>query len=208
MLEQSYTCIFAIAFGTVCFNFTVPRERKEFNMEKEHEASSSNIINRDYKEGAEMFEKFWLQPKRYRNKEVSVRLRLNKKLGGWKLKDDLVQELGLSVGDCINTEVSVLLGPGIIDDNGDTDLFADGQAAEWLIDTVLHNKEHPAIVEGCVIDCVVRLVYGEAPVGRNNKNINKISLILVRGIRYHGYEEIQAKCVRDDLLAKLLNSEV
>lgn len=155
-----------------------------------------------------MFEKFWLQPKKYCNKEAAVRLRLNKKLGGWRLKDELVRGLGLDVGDCINTEVSVLLGPGIIDDNGDTDLFADGEAADWLIETVLRNNKKPAIVEGCVIDCIVKFVYGEVPVGIDDKSVSKISLVLVKGIGIHGYEEASPTGMRDNYFSKLLGRQM
>lgn len=33
---------------------------------------------------------------------------LNSKLGGWKFKDELVSSLGLSIGDTISTQVSMV----------------------------------------------------------------------------------------------------
>ena len=144
---------------------------------------------KELREGAELFERFWLQPARYANKEVKLRLRLNKKFGGWKVKDELVEELGLQVGDCINTEVSVEFGPNIIDDDGDTDLFADGEAAEWLVNSVLNATDQKNRVEGRIIDCIVRFSYCRAPVGPKDKEINKVTLILVKGLNSYGIEK-------------------
>lgn len=144
---------------------------------------------KELREGAELFERFWLQPIRYANKEVKLRLRLNKKFGGWKVKDELVEGLGLQVGACINTEVSVKFGPNIIDDDGDTDLFADGEAAEWLVNSVLNDTDQENRVEGRIIDCIVRFSYCRAPVGQNDKEISKVTLILVKGLNSYGIEK-------------------
>lgn len=151
--------------------------------------SDANVNDKDFCAGAEVFERFWLQPSDYAGQKIKLRLRLNRKFGGWKVKDELIKALGLRVGNSINTEVSVLLGPGIIDDNGDTDLFADGEAAKWLIDTVLNDEKNRGVVEGRIIDCVVKLAYCLAPVGDNNKQVNKVTLVLLRGICSRGIEE-------------------
>ena len=135
------------------------------------------------RQGAILFEKFWLRPQKLAGKLVPVRVRINRKLGGWKVKDELVRSLGLTVGDTVSTEVTVQLGVGLIDDEGDTDLFADGEAADWLIDVI----QSAGSVEGCIIDCYVRFVYSRAPVGGNNKMVNKASLVLTNGI---GFVEI------------------
>ena len=143
-------------------------------------------VNEDaLRKGAEIFERFWLRPQRFAGKIIPIRLRINKKFSGWKVKDDLIRAVGLTVGDCISTEVSVQLGQNLIDDDGDTDLFADGDGADWLLNQVTTAK----IVEGCVIDCYVRLVYCRAPVGLNSKLINKASLIFVDGIKYVGVDK-------------------
>lgn len=136
-------------------------------------------------DGARAFELFWLRPKKYEGREALVRLRLNGKLGGWKLKDELVRSLGLEVGDAVDVEVTVLDGPGIIDDDGDTDLFAGGEAADWLLKTIL--EAGTAI--GCVIDCKVRFMYREAPVGYDNRQVKKASLLLVEGIGFVRIEQ-------------------
>lgn len=136
------------------------------------------------RKGGETFERFWLRPQRFAGKIIPVRLRINKKLSGWKVKDELIRAIGLTVGDCISTEVSIQLGPNLIDDDGDTDLFADGEGADWLLDQVTNAK----VVEGCIIDCFVRLMYSRAPVGINSKIINKASLVFVDGIKYVGVD--------------------
>lgn len=96
----------------------------------------------------------------------------------------LIRAVGLTVGDCITTEVSVQLGNNIIDDVGDTDLFADGEGADWILDQVTNA----GVVEGCIIDCFVRLIYCRAPVGQNGRMVNKASLAFVSGIRYVGID--------------------
>lgn len=136
------------------------------------------------RDGANKFERFWLRPQRLAGRMVPVRLRINKKFGGWKVKDELIRAVGLTVGDCITTEVSVQLGNNIIDDVGDTDLFADGEGADWILDQVTNA----GVVEGCIIDCFVRLIYCRAPVGQNGRMVNKASLAFVSGIRYVGID--------------------
>lgn len=136
------------------------------------------------RDGANEFERFWLRPQRLAGKMIPVRLRINKKFGGWKVKDELIKAIGLTLGDCITTEVSVLLGNNIIDDEGDTDLFADGEGADWILDQVINI----GVVEGCIIDCYVRLVYCRAPIGEKGKMINNASLVFVSGIRCVGID--------------------
>ena len=150
----------------------------------ENELSEENISDETLQDGANKFERFWLRPQRMAGQIVPIRLRINKKFSGWKVKDDLIRAVGLTVGDCITTEVTVQLGNNLIDDDGDTDLFADGNGADWLLDQVTNA----GIVEGSIIDCLVRLVYCRAPVGANGKLINKASLTFVRGIRYVGVD--------------------
>ena len=147
-------------------------------------ALNTDISEEALRDGANKFERFWLRPQRLAGRIVPVRLRINKKFGGWKVKDELIRAVGLTVGDCITTEVSVQLGNNIIDDAGDTDLFADGEGADWILDQVTTA----GVVEGCIIDCFVRLIYCRAPVGQNGKMVNKASLTFVRGIRYVGID--------------------
>ena len=141
---------------------------------------NESISEDELREGAIKFEKFWLRPQRLAGEIVPLRLRINRKFGGWKVKDELIRAIGQSVGDSITTEVTVQLGNKLIDDDGDTDLFADGEAADWLLDQIINA----GVVEGSVIDCYVRFIYCRAPVGANNKMINKVCLSLIKGIKY------------------------
>lgn len=124
--------------------------------------------------GARDFEVFWLRPKKMANQEAILRMKINTRWGGWKLKDGLVESLGLVVGDTINTEVRVLNASGLISEADNTDLFADGEGADWLLDN--------DVGLGSVIDAKVRFVYAEAPVGGlEGRTIWKISLVFVEG---------------------------
>lgn len=147
----------------------------------EPDCSVEGIPEEELAAGARVFELFWLRPSRYAGREVNLRVMVNGRLGGWKLKDGLVSSLGLKVGDTVNAEVTVLLGPGIISDSDDVDLFADGDAATWLLDTILRAGS----AEGCVVDVRVRLAYETAPVGGpEGRSVGKASLVLLEGIRY------------------------
>lgn len=144
----------------------------------------TDVTEESLRDGANTFERFWLRPQRLAGRVIPVRLRINKRFSGWKVKDELIRAIGLTVGDCITSEVSVQLGNNIIDDVGDTDLFADGEGADWILDQVTNA----GVVEGCLIDCFVRLIYCRAPVGQNEKMVTKASLTFVRGIRYVGID--------------------
>lgn len=150
-----------------------------------------NDINVDLlQDGAREFERFWLRPQSKAGRIVPLRIKINKKFGGWRLKDELIKALGLSIGDCINTEVSVLFGRGLIDDDGETDLFAEGNAADWLLD-VVDKADGP---EGCVFDCFVMFSYCQAPVGGlMERVVYKASLILLRGIRFVTHQDDTAE---------------
>ncbi len=138
------------------------------------------ITENDLKTGANIFQRFWLRPLSGNGRIIPLRLCINSRFGGWKLKDELVVALGLKVGDCITTEVSVLFAGNLINDEDDIDLFADGSAADWLLDEV-SKVESPI---GCIIDAFVELSYCEAPVGGvSGKMVGKASLILRDGIR-------------------------
>lgn len=160
---------------------------RDYNLETIKDINDA-ISESDLAEGARIYERFYIRPKTQDGTIIPVRLRINKKLGGWKLKEELVLSLGLTPGDTINTEVSVQLSKGIVEDDGDMDLFADGEAAEWLFE----KCEEKGASKGLVIDCVVQLSYSEAPVGENGKMVWKASLILLKGMGCLGIERIHS----------------
>lgn len=157
-------------------------------------------------EGARRFELFWLRPSRCAGQEAVLRIRINSKFSGWRLKDELVESLGLTVGDTVNAEVSVLFGPDIIADSDDIDLFADGDAATWLLESIIESGSP----EGCVLDVRVRFVYKEAPVGGpTGRSVGKASLVLIEGIRFVGSDGVPRQAEDGsplDALAKWLNN--
>lgn len=150
--------------------------------------------------GAKDFEIFWLRPKKMHNKEAIIRMKINKKWGGWKLKDELVQSLGLTIGDTINTEVSVLNAPGLIRSSDDTDLFADGTGADWLLDN--------NVGLGAIIDAKVRFTYTKAPVGGiESREVWKVSLVFLEGysvIQERDVKECDVKTADSSPLAELM----
>ncbi len=141
---------------------------------KEGSQFNDQFSEDERKAGAKAFEEFWLRPNKKADSIEKVRMMITKKWNGWKLKDELVNSLGLVVGDTINTEVSVLDGPGLIEQEDDTDLFASGEGADWL----LENN----IGLGSIIDAEVKFVYSRAPVGGlNGREIWKLSLVFIKG---------------------------
>lgn len=157
---------------------------------EEVNTSKVAVTEDDLKKGGEFFEKFWLRPKNYIDKRVAIRLRINKKWGGWKLRDELITSLGLEVGDTISTEITPYFTSDIIDDDNDTDLFASGEGADWLLDN--------HVVTGTIIDCYVRFSYAKVPLGMHGKEIGKISLVFEKGIRVVGTDNKYGVAVPDD----------
>lgn len=133
-----------------------------------------SVTNSDLVKGGKDFEVFWLRPKKMANTEAILKMRVNQPWGGWKLKDGLVESLGLEVGDTINTEVTVLNGPGLIENADDTDLFASGAGADWLLDN--------DIGQGSIFEAKVKFVYAKAPVGGlAGRDVWKLSLVFIEG---------------------------
>lgn len=152
--------------------------------------SSGDVTEEDLKRGGDLFEKFWLRPKNYTDQRVAIRLRINKKWGGWKLRDELVNALGLEVGDTITTEITPCFTSDLIDDDNDTDLFASGEGADWLLD---HH-----VTAGTIIDCYVRFSYARVPLGMHDKEIGKVSLVFEKGIRVVGTDDRRGTAISDN----------
>ena len=129
---------------------------------------------------------FGFAPKKWQGERLCCELKLIRNGGGWKLKDELVTSLGLEVGDTINTEITVLEGPGLIDEMDTTDLFASGKGADWLLDN--------CVSKGSIIDAKVKFFYTSVPVGREDKVIWKVSLVFVEG-----YNIIKERDKQDEL---------
>ena len=157
----------------------VPKALKKLNdvsIKVSDVSLDESVTEEMLREGSEKFQRFWLRPISFEGEIVPLRLRINTKWNGWKVKDELIRSLGLGVGDTISTEITPILAEEIIDHGDDTDLFASGEAADWL----LENAKGP----GSVIDCFVQFAYAKAPIGENSKMIHKLSLIMVSGIQF------------------------
>lgn len=145
------------------------------------------VSESELKNNAKAFEMFWLRPRKFDDQEFILQMEITKNWNGWKLKDALVKSVGLEVGDTINTEVRVLNGPGLIDDADDTDLFADGEGADWL----LENE----VGRGSIINAKVKFKYSRAPVGgREGREVWKLSLVFVEG-----YDVVREKKLGDEI---------
>jgi hypothetical protein len=135
----------------------------------------SKITDEELSNGADIYERCYLRPNRYKGKEVFLRMRTNTRFNGNRLKDELVASIGLRIGDTISTDVTVLFGKGLIGQVDDMDLFADGEAADWLMEN--------AFELGTVFDGLVKLSYAQSPTGRDEKMIYLLRLVLVKGLR-------------------------
>ena len=144
------------------------------NMESQDMENAQELI-----EGARRLERFLLLPVRHQNEIATVRLHLRGQVSGWRLKDELVEAVGLTVGDAICVETELMLGPGIFEGSDDIDLFAGGEEASWLIDSLFDTGHVP----DCVADCVVRFVCCYAPIGRDGRTMLKAAMVLEKGIK-------------------------
>lgn len=143
-------------------------------MESQNSENKNELI-----EGARRLERFLLLPVRHQNETATVRLRLKGQVSGWRLKDELVEAVGLTVGDAVCVETELMLGPGIFEGSDDIDLFAGGEEASWLINSLFDTN----CISDCVADCVVKFVCCYAPIGRDGRTILKAAMVLKQGVR-------------------------
>ena len=165
-----------------------------------------NANNATLEAGGKLIEQFCLRPNKYANQTAVVRLHINSKWGGWKLRDDLVERLGLEIGDTISTSVTPEYTEGLSNEVEDIDLFASGSGAEWLI----MNK----VTMGTIIDCEVSFSYVKVPIGINGKESYRASLIFEKGFAIIEHTSVCNKQENDeedkiinDLLQRLVESE-
>lgn len=147
---------------------------------------NANAVNdTELKEGGELAEKFCLRPKNYAGTTVALRLKINEKWSGWKIRKDILSQLQLEAGETIATRVFLYNTAGLTDDVNNIDLFASKEGADWLID----NK----VSKGDLVDCEVQFSYVDipsSPIASESVLIPKVSLIFMRGISVaHKVEE-------------------
>ena len=115
------------------------------------EIEKSNPVSKkdsQYLDGAKIYKKFILLPERYKNKEVILRVRIDGTFGTWKQRDVLFEAYGLPPGDAIRINDVFVIGVDFDDidqDDSTIDLFAEGKAADWILE---NNVSKGSIIEG------------------------------------------------------------
>lgn len=150
--------------------------------------------------GGRLVERFCLLPKKHENQSVTIRLKINGKWVGWRLRDEVVNALELEVGNTITTSVLPQYTCGLSSDVDNMDLFVSGDGIEWLI-------EHK-VTTGTCIDCQVRFTYKKIPSVSNRDGINVACLVFEKGIAVVGIddtntEDTSDKESLDDILHRL-----
>lgn len=131
----------------------------------------NNIVTEeDFRKGAQLFARFWLRPQKYATQSAKMRIKVNTKWMGWKIKEELIEALKLEVGNTICAEVTPLFMPDIIDEDDEIKLFVPGDLIESLLDNNISTDS--------VFDCQVCFLYAKAPIGPNGKDVYTVSLRL------------------------------
>lgn len=138
----------------------------------------------DYALGARKFEKFLIRPVVYKDQTVALRVRMDGRFGGWKLRESLFEAFGFEPGKAMFLNDIFVLGKDeqIVDENcWLVDCFADDEAAEWL---EINNVGPGTVFEGefkfvySLVPKVAGSIDSSVPVDAYIAN-----LVLVRGIR-------------------------
>lgn len=144
--------------------------------------SDNQPSSEDYIAGAKIYRKFVRRPERFKNTEVTLRVRMDGMYSGWQLKDELFMAYGMRSGDALYLNDLWVLGMDKIDveDNlWEIDCFAQNDAADWLDDN--------EVTQGTVFEGVFRLAYELIPKiasrGDHESVDAKIAkLILIKGL--------------------------
>ena len=136
----------------------------------------------DYVTGAKAYRKFVRRPERFKNTEVTLRVRMDGMYGGWQLKDELFLAYGMRSGDALYLNDLWVLGIDVIDVDDSLwviDCFAQGDAADWLDDN--------EVTQGTIFEGIFRLAYELVPQIASRGNHESVDakiakLILVKGL--------------------------
>ena len=138
----------------------------------------------DYMLGAKMFEKFLMRPVVYKDQTIALRVRMDGRYGGWKLRESLFESFGFEAGEALFLNDIFVLGKDelIVDDEcWVVDCFADGEAAEWL--------ETNNVGPGTVFEGEFKFAYSRVPQVAGSRNgsgpvdANIANLVFVRGLQ-------------------------
>ncbi len=132
-----------------------------------------NLSEDELHRNAKEFELLYLLPKESDGKELDIRLKIGSTWSGPTIRNEIISSFGLEVGNTILAKVKPMFLNGLIDDDNEITLFAEGNAARWIIE---HN-----ITKGCTIECRIRFLYKRINIGGNNKENYRLCLVLEEG---------------------------
>ncbi len=121
---------------------------KQIQQAVEKESEDKTISSNEDVLGSEIYRKFILLPERYKNKVITLRIRIDGTYGSWKQRDALFLAYDLAPGDALRIGDVTPLGVDLSDiDSGDggIDLFAEGKMADWILDAGVTRR---SVVEG------------------------------------------------------------
>ncbi|MBQ8174890.1 MAG: DUF4062 domain-containing protein [Clostridia bacterium] len=160
----------------------------------------------DYVEGAKLFRRFALLPKRYNGTETILRVRMEGQFGSWQMKDELFTAFGFDPGDTLYGNDATIIGIEMQDigiEGKTIDFLAGGKNADWILDN--------EITTGTIFEGKFRFAYEsvEDIIKRNSGNgdANFALLILMEGKTVIGKEARarKAKTIRPNLFDQLSN---
>lgn len=175
------------------------------NAEKENIKKNTKELT-DYVEGAKMFRRFALLPKRYNGTETILRVRMDGQFGSWQMKDELFTAFGFDPGDTLFVNDATVIGIEMQDIGKEAktiDFLAGGKNADWILDngittgTIFEGKFRFAYES---VEEIVRSDYG-------NEDANIAMLILIEGKTVIGKEakNRKARSIRPDFYGQLSN---
>lgn len=172
--------------------------------EKEATQSKERILA-DYVEGAKLFRRFALLPKRYSGQEVVLRIRMDGQFGTWKMREEIFAAFGFDPGDTLFGNDATIIGVNMedLDESARTiDFFAGGKNADWILDN--------GVTTGTIFEGKFRFVYERVEDivkrGIGDADANIAALVLVEGKTLIGKEagSRKAKSIRPDYFEMLM----
>ncbi|OPX42357.1 hypothetical protein CLHUN_37760 [Ruminiclostridium hungatei] len=148
----------------------------------EAEQKDNTMIENDI---LSIIDRFRLRPAKYYGQEVQLRMRILEDLKGSTLKDELVLNLGLSLGDTVAVDVIVVDSKNKAI-NRPISLYADGENADWLEN----------IAKGSIIEAKVRLSFctikeiNKYDGGTILRNSTYLGFIVINGLSIEGQNKV------------------
>lgn len=148
---------------------------KKISEENNAEANSSTAD--EYAVGSNIYKKFLILPERYKNNEVFLRLRVEGVYGSWKQRDVLFEAYDLRPGDALRINDVISLGADLSDIDSEgcyLDLYAEGKAADWLLDN--------EVGRGSIFEGKFRLMYEVVRDITSHGDAKMAALLLTEGV--------------------------